>query len=104
VNEENNSDRFARCFSDVESLAEYATLPEDRFKEEDARVSIYVRSYRRLNTDPDGISIKAVLDAVVERGVLPDDSSKQIKSITFENFTGCSKEEERTLIIITEGD
>jgi len=103
VNEEDNSSGLTNTNANLESYFIDAALPEDKFEEETSRASIHVRSYRRLNTDPDGISIKAALDAVVERGILDDDSSKQIKSITFENFTGCSKDEERTLIIITEG-
>lgn len=88
----------------VESYLSDAALPEDKFAEEDSRVSIHVRSYRRLNCDPEGISVKAALDGVVERGILADDSSKQVKAVTFENITGCGKDEEQTLIIITEGE
>ena len=101
---EGNSSGLTNTNADLESYFRDATLPEDKFAEETSRVNIHVRSFRRLNADPEGISIKAALDGVVERGILTDDSSKQVKACTFENFTGCSKDEERTLIIITEED
>lgn len=92
---------FADTFAYLESYLGDAALPKDKFEEETSRVNIHVRSYRRLNADPEGISVKAALDGIVERGILPDDSSKQVKSVTFENITGCSKDEEQTFIIIT---
>jgi len=102
VNEEDNLAPPTHSTPDLESYLINAALPKDKFAEKDTRVSIHVRSYRRLNGDPDGVSVKAALDGVVERGVLADDSSKQVSAITFENFTGCSKEDEQTLIIITQ--
>jgi len=104
VNEESNSSGLTNTNADLESYLSNAALPKDKFEKETSRVSIHVRSFRRLNADPEGISIKAALDGIVERGILADDSSKQVKACTVENFTGCSKEEERTLVIITEGD
>lgn len=100
MNEQVYSSGLADTNADLESYLSNAALPADKFEEETSRVSIHVRSFRRLNADPEGVSVKAALDGVVERGILADDSSKQVKAITFENITGCSKEEERTLIII----
>ena len=101
MNDYDYSDSLADTLANLESYLRDATLPEDKFEEETSRVNIHVRSYRRLNADPEGISVKAALDGIVERGILPDDSSKQVKSVTFENITGCSKDEEQTFIIIT---
>ena len=88
----------------LEQDSEYATLSKNRVEEKDSRVDIIVRSYRRRNCDPDGMSVKAALDGIVDAGILSDDSSQQIKSITFENIKIESKETEQTLIIITEGE
>ena len=63
----------------------------------DSPVTIRVISYRKRNHDPDGISAKAVLDGLVRAGILTDDSSKQVRSITFESRKA---DEERTLIIM----
>jgi len=104
MDEESNSSGLTNTNADLESYLSDAAFPEDKFEKETSRVSIHVRSFRRLNADSDGISVKAALDGAVERGFLTNDSSKQVKSITSENFTGCGKDEERTLIIITEGD
>jgi len=61
-------------------------------------VHIRVISYRKLNHDTDGVSIKAILDGIVQRGILADDSAKQVKSVTFESR---KSNEEKTVIEIT---
>ena len=94
---EDSSNHLTDTLANLESYLVNATLPKDRDAEEDTRASIYVRSFRRLNRDPDGVSVKAALDGIVERGILADDSSKQIKSITFETF---KSPDEKTVIII----
>jgi hypothetical protein len=60
-------------------------------------VRIHVISYRRYDHDTEGISIKAVLDGVVALGILPGDTSKQVKSVTFESRK--SKDERTTIEI-----
>lgn len=102
MNDKDYSDSLADTLAHLESHPSYATLPEDKFEEETSRARIHVRSYRRLNTDPEGVSAKAAFDGIVERGILADDSAQQIEAVTFENITGCSKDEESTVIIITQ--
>lgn len=63
----------------------------------DTRVNIRVISYRKRNHDPDGVSVKAVLDGIVRAGLLPDDSAKEIKSISFESIISKT---EKTIIEI----
>lgn len=70
------------------------TLP--RF---DKAVHIHVTSCRKRKHDPDGISIKAVLDGLVANGILKDDSWDEIKSITFESR---QSDEEKTVLEITD--
>jgi hypothetical protein len=96
---ENYSAYLTDTLAHLESHLSDATLPKDRVKKKDTRACIHVRSFRRLNGDPDGVSVKAAIDGIVERGILPDDSSKQISSVTFESITGCK--EEQTIILIT---
>jgi hypothetical protein len=63
----------------------------------DSRVHIHVTSYRKRRSDPDGCSIKAVLDGLVEIGILRGDSWEEIASITFESLRS---KEERTVIVL----
>ena len=62
-----------------------AALPADRPPAFTSPVRIKVISYRTRNHDPDGVSAKALLDGLVHAGILADDSSEQIKEITFES-------------------
>lgn len=73
------------------------SMGEEETQGLDTRVNIRVISYRKRKHDPDGISVKAVLDGLVRRGVLQDDSTDQIKEITFESHKA---DEERTIIEI----
>lgn len=55
---------------------------EDDAREENQRlVRIEVVSIRRQHCDPDNLVPKWWLDCIVEKGVIPDDSSKYISSI-----------------------
>lgn len=65
----------------------------------DTRVNIHVISYRAAKHDPDGISAKAAIDGIVRLGLLSDDSTEEVKKVTFESIK-CKPEEERTEIII----
>ena len=83
------------------SVDGYATLPADETPAFDTPVNIRVISYRKLKHDPDGVSVKAVLDGIVRAGILADDSSKQIKKVTFESR---KSKDERTVIVIETAD
>ncbi len=97
MNENNN--RTAIPAANMEQDSSNAALSAYRFKEVDSLVSIRVISYRKLKHDPDGISAKAVIDGLVHAGILADDSSKQVKEVTFESR---KSKEERTIIEITD--
>ena len=60
-------------------------------------ICIRVISYRKHRHDTDGCSVKAALDGLVRAGILLNDTSEQIKSITFESR---KSKDERTEIII----
>ena len=97
MSEDNN--RIAISASDVESNTRNASLGEKKIKRLATRCNIRVYSYRATKHDPDGISVKAVLDGLTRSGVLQDDSTEQVKSITFESRK-CKKGEEKTIIEI----
>lgn len=66
----------------------------------DTRVNIAVTSYRWGKHDPDGISIKAVLDGLTKIGILSDDSTNEIKKICYRSKKAETKALERTTIEI----
>jgi hypothetical protein len=61
------------------------------------RASIHVHSKQKRLADPDGISAKAAIDGFVIAGLLPDDSAKFIKEVS---FTQEKSEEDETIITI----
>ena len=65
-------------------------------------VNIHVTSYRKRKHDPDGISAKAALDGIVALGILHDDSTNEIKKISYESVIAKKGEPEKTLIEITD--
>ena len=68
-------------------------------KRSNTLVNIRVISYRKRKHDPDGVSVKAVLDGIVRRGILADDSTDQINEVTFKSIIS---KEEKTIIEIEE--
>lgn len=95
--ENENSNCPPLPFADMEPDTGNASLGAEETSGPDTRVNIRVISYRKLRHDPDGISVKAVLDGLVRRGIFTDDSTEQIKSITFESK---KSKEEKTIIEI----
>ena len=85
---------------------ESATGNEPVGKEEVSRlhppVRIHVHSKRHRLCDADGISAKAVIDAVVLSGLLPDDSPEYVKEVSYSQEKISNKEDEQTEIIIEE--
>lgn len=63
----------------------------------DTRLSVRVISYRKRRHDPDGVSVKAILDGIVRAGILPDDSTDIIKRVAFDSV---KSDEEKTVIEI----
>jgi len=95
MSESNN--RIDLSFADLEQNFGHEPMGKKEAKGFDTRVNIKVISYRKRTHDPDGISVKAVLDGITRRGILTDDSTKQVKSITFESI---QSKEEKTIIEI----
>lgn len=96
-NEKNDSNTVTLSTTDMEPDTGHATLPAHGIKTLDTPVNIRVISYRRLRHDPDGVSAKAVFDGIVKAGILADDSTQQIQSVTFESR---KSKDERTVVEI----
>lgn len=62
-------------------------------------VCIHCHSIRNRATDADGISAKAVIDGIVQAGLLKDDSPAYVKEVTFSQET--TKGPEVTVITIS---
>ena len=77
-----------------------ASLVTEKTSGLDSRFNITVTSYRKRTHDPDGVSVKAVLDGLVQRRILPDDSTKYVKQVTFKSIICKKGEEEKTIIEI----
>ncbi len=97
VNEDNNNTPLPA--TDLEQDSSDAPVAEKDAARFNSRVNIKVTSYRKLKHDPDGVSVKAVLDGIVRAGLLSDDSTQQVKSITFESI---KSKEEKTVIEISD--
>jgi Holliday junction resolvase RusA-like endonuclease len=96
MNHESNH-RTALSTPNLEPDTGNAVLSKDETPTFHSPVTIRVISYRKLNHDPDGVSVKAVLDGIVALGILTDDSAKQVSEITFESRK--SKDERTTIEI-----
>ena len=95
-----NKNRATLSSPNLEQDLSNAAVDAEDVKGFDSLVSIRVTSYRARRHDPDGVSVKAVLDGIVRLGLLRDDSTKQVKEITFESK---KSKEERTIIEIDDG-
>jgi hypothetical protein len=67
-----------------------------------APVRITVTSYRKAVSDTEGVSVKAFLDGLVARGILENDSCKQVKKVEFETVVVGPRGEEKTVLEITD--
>jgi len=95
------SNRAALSAANVESNPGDELLATKKTQGLDSRVNIAVTSYRHKKHDPDGLSIKAVLDGIVRAGLLSDDSTQEVKEIRFRSEIVKKKLQEKTIIEIT---
>lgn len=75
----------------------YESVGQEKTDKADTRLSIHVHSIRKRLTDADGISAKAAIDGLVLAGLLPDDSPKYVKEVTYSQEKG---DPEKTIIEI----
>lgn len=99
VKNENNN-RATVPVASVECDSGNGHLQTEKTEGLDSRFNITVISYRKRKHDPDGISVKAVLDGLVRRKILLDDSWEEIKEITFKSRKCEKGQEEKTIIEI----
>ena len=90
--------------ADVEQNPSYERMGKKKTKGLDTRVNIHVISHRKAKHDPDGVSAKAAIDGLVKAGILTDDSTNEVKKVSFESIICAKYEEEKTEIQITFND
>ncbi len=98
-NEENNDSGNTDTDAYLEQVACDEQVAEDEGKESNPRFRIKCISYRKRLADTDGISYKAAIDGLVKASILPDDSTKYVKEITFSQIKA---KEEKTVLIVEE--
>jgi hypothetical protein len=73
-------------------------MAKKKSKRFDKTYRIHVHHRTNRLADPDGRSIKAVIDGLVEAGILPDDSAKFVEEVT--QSQELVKGEEETIITL----
>ena len=96
----NDNNKTTLPATDMEQNSSHGAMGKKKAKGLDTRVNIYVRSYRKAKHDPDGISAKAVIDGIVRRGILQDDSTNEVRKVTLESIICTKGQEEKTEIQI----
>jgi len=93
-----NKDNASLSPSNLEQDIGNESLAEKEAERLNPRFNITVTSYRKRKHDPDGISAKAVLDGLVRRGLLKDDSTSEVNQITFKSEI--TKGDEKTIVVL----
>jgi len=102
IMENKNENQASLPFANMESAVSHAPLGTQKGQGLDTPCRIHIHSRRHRLTDPDGISAKAAIDGIVIAGILPDDTAKQIKEITFSQEKIPKSEIEETIIELIE--
>ena len=97
----NDNNKTSLPSADMEQNTRHERVAKKKAGGLDTRVNIHVISYRKAKHDPDGISAKAVIDGIVRRGILQDDSTNEVRKVSFESIICKSLEEEKTEIQIS---
>jgi len=92
-----SKNRDPRPTPNVERYTKRTTTKADEDKADGERCCIHVHSIRKRLADPDGISAKAAIDAIVEAGILADDKAEEVKEVTYSQEKG---EPEHTTITL----
>ena len=74
-------------------------MEKKRYQRFDTPVNVHFHSLRRRLADADAISGKAALDAIVDYGILTDDSPEYVKAVSYSQEK--TKGQEKTIITIT---
>ena len=99
---EGNKNRVSCAVAHHESDSGNALAGQEETPRFNGRVDIQVVSYLHQGRDPDGDFLKYVLDALVDRGILVNDTSEEIREIRHSQEIISKNEQEQTIITIRE--
>ena len=94
------NDRHSRQATDLERTTSdepVATCGRAAF---DSQVSIRIASYRCRLCDVEGISGKALIDALVLAKIIADDTTKEVKEVLFSQTKVKNKTEEKVVVTV----
>jgi hypothetical protein len=94
-------DRVADSASNVEPIVSDEPIQAGRHPTFDTRVDLRIVSHRTRLADADGISAKAAIDGLVHAGIIRDDSTKEVREVSYSQVKVKNKEDEKTVIQIT---
>lgn len=98
MNEKSN-DRDTVTVTNLESDSCDESLGTEKGTRFTAPVSVVFHSIRKRLADNDNLSGKAVLDGIVQAGILADDSAKFVSEVSHTQVKGKT---EKTIVTITE--
>lgn len=82
----------------MESTSGDGTLAKERRPGLDKKCRLHVLCRRKRLADPDGISVKAAIDGLVEAGILRDDNAECVKEVSISQEKCRPGEEEQTIV------
>lgn len=94
------NDNHSNKAANVERIISHASLPAGKGPLFDSQVSIRVHSYRTRLVDVDGVSAKYAIDGLVMGGIIANDTTKEVREVTYSQTKVKNKSEEKTEITI----
>lgn len=94
------NDRDSREVANMECVIGNESLEKGGRAAFDSPVSIRIDSYRIRLADVDGISGKAVLDALVLAKIIANDTTKEVKEVLFSQTKVKNKTEEKVVVTV----
>ena len=95
-----NKDRTPVSAADMESGASNALLGAEKVTRLDSPCRIHIHSKRHRLADADGICAKYVIDGLIHGGLLPNDSARWVKNVSFSQEKIGTDREEKTVVMI----
>ena len=89
-----------RQITDLERTAGDESIRTGKGPAFDSPVSIRIHSYRCRLCDVDGVSGKALLDGLVHANVIADDSTKEVREVTYEQTKVKNKSDEKVVVTV----
>ncbi len=89
-----------RQVTDLERTAGDESIQAGKGPAFDSPVSIRVHSYRCRLCDVDGISSKALIDGLVLTNIIADDSTKEVREVTYEQTKVKNKSDEKVVVTV----